>query len=239
MITFDKEPAYVLHRKPYQEMNSLVQFLTPEHGRVTAIARLSSKMVGKNVSPFIPVLIGCSSRGELLNLRTFDPQGKAILSRPKEQMIGMYLNELVTRLVPQHIPSRRLFRHYANTLGTLAHKEDHEDACEVALRRFELKLLEITGHGLQLDHDYLTHEPLITDAWYRYEPGEGPVCSNVSQGDDLCHGGTLLELGRGLSDSDAQVLREAKVLLRGVIQYHLKSRVLHTRSLFHYLKEIT
>lgn len=235
MIVFDKEPAYVLHRRPYQEANSLVQFLTPEHGRVTAIARASSRMMGKNLSPFIPALIGCSSRGDLFSLRTFDPQGKAILSTPKEQMIGMYINELVVRLVPRQIPSRRLFGYYADALPRLT----DQSHCEITLRRFELKLLEITGHGLQLDHDCMTHEPIMAGARYRYEPGEGPVLSNGAQGGELFSGKALLEIGRGLPDGDTQVLRETKALLRVVIQYHLKSRALHTRSLFHYLKEIT
>ena len=35
MTTFDKEPAYVLHRRPYQELNSPVQFLTPGQRQAT------------------------------------------------------------------------------------------------------------------------------------------------------------------------------------------------------------
>ncbi len=236
MIVFDKEPAYVLHRRPYQELNSLVQFLTPGYGRVTTVARQSSKMIGKNVQPFIPVLLGCSGRGELLNLRSFDPQGKAILMKPREQMIGMYVNELVARLIPQHMASRRLFECYAETLAELARESEYEPA----LRRFELKLLEVSGHGLQLDRDCVTHEPLVADAAYRYEPGEGATrCSEGERARVLCRGETLLELGRGLPASDARTLREAKEILRETINYHLKNRTLHTRTLFRYLKEIT
>ncbi len=236
MITFDKEPAYVLHRRPYQEMNSLVQFLTPGYGRVTAIVRQSSKMMGKNVQPFIPVLLGCSGRGDLLNLRTFDPQGKAILTKPEEQMVGMYVNELVTRLIPQHTASRRLFECYANTLSELVQSEGDEPV----LRRFELSLLEVAGHGLQLEHDHVTHEPLVADALYCYEPGEGPVrCGEGRRGEVLCRGETLLKLGRGLIGCDGRVLREAKELLRATINYHLRNREIRTRSLFRYLREIT
>ncbi len=237
MITFDKEPAYVLHRRPYQECNSLVQFLTPGYGRMTAIIRQSSKMIGKNVQPFIPVLLGCSGRGDLLNVRAFDPQSKAILAKPEEQMVGMYVNELVTRLIPQHVASRRLFEHYAGTLADVA----RGDACEPVLRRFEVALLEISGRGLQLDHDHVTHEPLVADAVYRYEPGDGPVrCDGgAGRGEVRCRGETLLDLARGLPGGDARTLREAKELLRTTINYHLRHRVMHTRSLFRYLKEIT
>lgn len=236
MTTFDKEPAYVLHRRPYQELNSLVQFLTPGYGRVTAVVRQSSKMLGKNVQSFIPVLLSCGGRGELLNMRAFDPQGKAILTAPREQMTGMYVNELVTRLIPPHAPSRRLFEHYVETLTGLA----DGNACEPVLRRFELKLLEISGHGLQLEHDHLTHEPLAAGAVYSYEPGEGPVRGGrTGAGAVTCRGETLLELARGLPGGDPGVLREAKLLLRTMINYYLRNRPMHTRSLFRYLKEVT
>ena len=236
MIRFDKEPAYVLHRRPYQEITNLVQFLTLGHGRVTAVVRQSSKMIGKNVQPFIPVLLSCSGRGDLLNLREFDPQGRALLATPEEQMIGMYINELVTRLVPQHTASRSLFECYADTLAEVA----HSDAFEPVLRRFEVKLLEISGHGLQLDHDHLTYEPLVAGAVYHYEPSEGPVRCNSGQtrGGVLCHGETLLDLARGLTEGGERTLGEAKALLRATISYHLKNRVLHTRSLFRYIKSV-
>ena len=225
----------MLHRRPYQELNSLVQFLTPGYGRVTAVVRQSSKMLGKNVQPFIPVLLSCGGRGELLNLRAFDPQGKAVLTKPQEQMVGMYVNELVTRLIPQHAPSRRLFEHYAETLDELA----GEDPCEPTLRRFELKLLEISGHGLQLEHDHVTHEPLAAGAVYGYAPGEGPVRGVGGRGAVTCRGETLLELARGLPGSDSRTLREAKALLRATINHYLRNRPMHTRSLFRYLKEVT
>ena len=236
MITFDKEPAYVLHRRPYQEMSQLVQFLTSEHGRVTAVVRQSSKMLGKNVQAFIPVLISCRGRDDLLSLHRFDPQTKAILVKPEDQMVGMYINELVTRLVPQHMVSRQLFQYYSAALSKLAQIDDYEPI----LRQFELKLLEITGHGLQLDHDYMTYEPIVCDTMYRYMPGEGPVrCTQMKNGEASYCGKTLLDLRNESVDMDTQTLREAKELLRAVISYHLKNRTIHTRSIFRYLKEIT
>lgn len=233
MIVFDKEPAYVLHCRPYRETGSLVQFLTLEQGRVTAVAKQSSRLPGRDIQPFIPALLRCSGRGELLNLREFDPQGKAVLLKPEDQMVGMYVNELITRLVPLYVSSRRLFGHYADTLQEIPRQQSYE----LLLRKFELKLLEIAGHGLQLEHDYRSGDPLSAGAVYRYTPGEGPTRCDVSQtGQGLYHGKTLLSLGHGLRDSDLGVLREAKELLRTVISYHLKGRELHTRSVFRYLQ---
>ena len=236
MIIFDKEPAYILHRRPYQEATSLVEFLTAGHGRITAVSRQSSKTLGKNIQPFVPALLWCSGRGELLNLRDFDPQGKAVLTEPEDQMVGMYVNELIMRLVPAHVRSHRLFECYATVLSEIAQPADYEPV----LRKFELRVLEITGHGLQLEHDLATGEPLIEDALYQYTPGKGPTrCARVESGRLLCRGKTLLDLNRGLQDGDPRTLREAKSLLRTVIDYHLKDRTIHTRSVFRYLREVT
>ncbi len=236
MIVFDKEPAYILHRRPYQETTSLVEFFTAGHGRITAVARQSSKTIGKNMQPFIPALVWCSGRSELLNLRDFDPQGKAVLTAPEDQMIGMYINELIFLLVPTRVRSRRLFECYVTVLSEIAGQMDYEPV----LRNFELRILEVTGNGLQLEHDHVTCEPLIADALYQYTPGQGPRrCGQAGSGQLLCLGSTLLNLGQGLQDSDSRTLREAKQLLRAVINYHLKDRKIHTRSVFRYLREIT
>lgn len=54
MLVFEAEPAFVIHKRPYRDNSSLVQFLTPAHGRITVVARLSSKLIGKTLQPFIP-----------------------------------------------------------------------------------------------------------------------------------------------------------------------------------------
>ena len=235
MIVFDKEPAYVLHSRPYRETNSLVQFLTAQHGRITTVSRSSSGASGKSIQPFIPALLCCSGRSELLNLREFDPQGKAILTHPEDQMVGMYINELVVRLIPARIASRRLFKYYAAALSNVTRQE-----YEPVLRKFELQLLEIAGYGLQLEYDSTTSEPLLADAVYRYAPGEGPVrCTQPRLDECLCRGETLLNLHKGMPDKNSRTLREAKRLLRTVINYHLKGRKIHTRSVFRYLHGIT
>jgi len=39
----EQQPAYVLHRRRYQENSFLVELLTPEFGRVGAVGRGASK----------------------------------------------------------------------------------------------------------------------------------------------------------------------------------------------------
>jgi len=170
MLFFEAEPAFVIHKRPYRDNSSLVQFLTPAHGRITVVARLSSKLIGKTLQPFIPARLTCSGRGSLLNLRHFEPEGAGLLADTRRRMVGMYVNELVARLTPSASPSRRLFDLYRECLQALAAATDAPpDETERALRHFELRLLDLTGNGLSptgllsADRDAIFTAPDITE----------------------------------------------------------------------------
>ena len=236
-LVFDKEPAYVLHRQPYQENSFLVQFLTLEHGCITVLARLSAKMIGKNFQQFVPMLLTCSKGGELYNLRHLEMQGRCLLTKPQAMLLGMYINELIIKLIPKNMGSRRLFKLYADTLARLADQHAEENT----LRCFEVSLLEISGHGMQLVHAGDSHTPLEAEHLYHYIPGSGAVPHELDtdQGLPVCHGKTLLALQAGLPDNDPVILDEARRLMRFVIGYHLRGRDVNTRSIFQYLQGLT
>ena len=235
-IVFDKEPAYTLHRRPYQDTGALIEVLTANHGRITMIARTSVKTIGNTLQPFTPMLLTCSGGDELYNLRGVDTRGKSVLVGPEAMMLGLYVNELTTRLVPKHVKSNRLFSLYSDTLTCLAESER-----EPALRVFEAMLLKTLGHGLQLHYEAVSHEPLKTENLYFYEPGTGPLHSSGEGLSDLplCHGATLLAFERGFVDYDNQMLKEARDLMRAVISYYLHGREIKTRSIFRFLQELT
>ena len=65
---------------------------------------------------------------------------------------GLYMNELLMRLLQPEDPHRKLFDHYAAILSLLAEGDDEE----IPLRRFELVLLEELGYGFDLASDGLS-----------------------------------------------------------------------------------
>lgn len=244
MLVFEGEPAFVIHKRPYRDDASLVQFLTPGHGRITVVARQSSKLLGKTLQPFIPARLACSGRGSLLNLRHFEPRGVGLLGDTRRRMVGIYVNELVVRLTPPASPSRRLFELYRQCLHLLAAPANRAGAgLERVLRHFELRLLDLVGNGLQLEHD-CDMRPVTADADYRYYPGRGPALA-ADAGDDaaralpVCRGATLLALRDEPRTWAPAVLPESKRLLRAVIDYHLRGRVLRARQIFDYLQRLT
>ncbi len=244
MLVFEGEPAFVIHKRPYRDDASLVQFLTPGHGRITVVARQSSKLLGKTLQPFIPARLACSGRGSLLNLRHFEPRGVGLLGDTRRRMVGMYVNELVVRLTPPASPSRRLFELYRQCLYLLAAPANRAGAgVERVLRHFELRLLDLVGNGLQLEHD-CDMRPVAADADYRYYPGRGPALATGADDDaaralPVCRGATLLALRDEPRTWAPAVLPESKRLLRAVIDYHLRGRVLRARQIFDYLQRLT
>lgn len=248
MLVFEGEPAFVIHKRPYRDDVSLVQFLTPGHGRITVVARQSSKLLGKTLQPFIPARLACGGRGSLLNLRRFEPRGVGLLADTRQRMIGIYVNELVVRLTPAASPSRRLFELYAQCLHLLAAPANYAGTgtgtgagVERVLRDFELRLLELVGNGLQLEHD-CDMRPVAAEAEYRYYPGRGPVpraAACDARALPICRGATLLALREEPRTWAPAVLAESKRVLRAVIDYHLRGRALQTRRIFDYLQRLT
>ena len=249
MLAFEGEPAFVIHRRPYRDDSSLVQFLTPGHGRITVVARQSSKLLGKALQPFIPARLACGGRSSLLSLRHFEPRGIGLLGDTRRRMVGIYVNELVVRLTPPASPSRQLFELYRQCLHLLAAPANHAGAgLERVLRHFELRLLDLVGNGLQLEHD-CDMRPVAANVEYRYYPGRGPTPVAADDGDGdgdgaaqalpVCRGATLLALREEPLSWAPAVLPESKRLLRAVIDYHLRGRTLQARQIFDYLQRLT
>jgi DNA repair protein RecO (recombination protein O) len=147
--------------------------------------------------------------------------GDAVLS-------GFYLNEVLMRLLPRHDPHSELYASYIQTLELLRDSQDNE----WALRLFERDLLQELGYGLQLTHESAAGEPLAPDLRYCYHPEYGPQRLHNDSADCLAvQGETLLALNSGESAGE-QCRREAKRLMRAILQPYLGNRPLASRELF-------
>ena len=109
------QPAYVLHSRAYKETSALVDFLTPQ-GRVRAVLRRARGKGGSLVRPFVPLEVELRGRGELKNVGRMDSIGIAAWLHGDALFSGLYLNELLMRLLPAEAPqevAQRLLRFYA------------------------------------------------------------------------------------------------------------------------------
>ena len=141
---------------------------------------------------------------------------------------GLYLNELLLRLLHRGDPHADVFEAYREALAKLAAGE----AVQPMLRVFEKDLLEAVGYGLSLEHEFQSQQPLVGDALYRYVPGQGPIRLGPAGIDrsTAISGSALLALQAGRIETEH--LPELRRLMRRVIGYHVGDKPLASQALF-------
>lgn len=224
------QSAFVLHSRPYRESSALVDFFTPE-GRLRAVLRGARGKAGTLARPFVPLEVEFRGRGELKNVGRLESVGQAYWLDGNALFSGMYLNELLIRLLPAEDAHPAMFDHYAATLPALAAKRP----LEPILRAFEWRLLTELGYGFALDQD-IAGQPVVSTGLYRLLPDTGlePV-GQFQPG--LFKGAELL----AMAEADWQVpgaLAAAKRLMRQALAPHLGGRPLVSRELFMNIKEV-
>lgn len=222
-------PAFVLHSRPYKEASALVDLFTGE-GRLRAVLRSARGKTGSLARPFVPLELELRGRGELKTVARLESAGIPHLLGGDALFSGLYLNELLIRLLPVEDPHPRLFEHYAATLAALAAGRP----LEPLLRAFEWRLLDDLGYGFALDRD-CQGQPVDAEALYQWLPEVGfqPV-AQLQPG--LFHGRELL----ALAQADWMLpgaLAAAKRLMRQALAPHLGGRPLVSRELFINRKE--
>lgn len=113
---------------------------------------------------------------------------------------GLYLNELLVRLLPRHEPHPSLFEHYQATLNGLHDSE----LADPWLRLFEMQLLQQLGYGFSWRHDHLGL-PVQPQQTYTFVAGQGfvPAAAGIAGTDLLAFAGgartlTLWRMARNI-----------------------------------------
>ena len=219
-------PAYVLHQHAYRDTSRIVEVFTAEHGRLTLFARGANgaKSTLRGVlRPFQRLLLSWSGRSEACQLVSAELDG-ALTSLAKERLMsGFYLNELLLKLTERCDPHPEVFAAYAACIGGLAGGEPEE----ASLRRFEKRLLDNLGYGLDLSRA-ADGAPIFPNAYYRFAAERGAqLC--VADAPGAVYGRSLTDL---VDDRfvDARSLRDAKRVLRTALEACLDGRELKSRE---------
>ena len=199
------QPAWVLHRQAYGDSGFLVELLTAETGRLTVVARGARRkarggaVIGL-LQPFLPLLVAWSGRGELKSLKRVEVAAAAVPLQGRATFSALYLNELLTRLLPRFDPTPELFALYGEVLQQLVEGEE-----AWVLRQFELCLLTELGYAQVLSVD-CQGDAIESESHYHYLPGEGfsrqiavdRVHEPGANADSVVRGSVLLELDQAL-----------------------------------------
>ena len=223
-------PAYLLHSRKYRNTSLIAEFLTERDGRVTAVirgARGGKKKGGGIVQPFTPLLVNCIGRGELKTLAKMEV-GTINRLVGENLLIGLYVNELLIRLLGKYEACVPIFRAYQNLTVALA-----ADSAPVrALREFELKLLIELGYGVTFDVDASGGKPVQTGRYYSYVPDQGfHLLPDATHKGAVYKGEVLLAIAAGRLD-DGEVNNSAKTITRAAFAELLGGKPLKSRELF-------
>jgi DNA repair protein RecO (recombination protein O) len=240
----NEEPAYILHRYDWSESSLVLECFTRHRGRVALVA----KGVKKPTSNFRPVLLalqplrlswGIAGEGgsDIHTLKSAEWVGGHTMPVGGGLLSGLYLNELLMRLLAREDPFANLFDIYAGVVRVLA--TDHGDVLEPVLRAFELLLLRELGLLPSLAAQTLSLQPLQPATRYVLVPDAG---LREAHGQDRAGltGAQWEALEEALSAANPYpaVLRacvlcagELKVQLRTLLQHHCGQPVLRTRQL--------
>ena len=223
------QSGYVLHAREYRDTSLIVDVFTEQGERISAIAR-GARSQRRGVSqrsllqPFQPIWVELGGTGELKLLKQIESRAAAVPLQRQGLFSGFYINELLCRLLHRDDPHPDLFPEYENVLPQLLEL----DRLDIALRHFELRLLETLGYGLDLTAD-AEGQPIDAQMQYRFDPSHG---LNVVAGQSVnaLSGRALCEFMAG--DYSPEARRTLKWLCRAALRSHLGDKPLRSRSLF-------
>lgn len=217
----ESQAVYVLHTRPYRESSLLVDCFSKTFGRVSLIAKgvrqAKSRRVGL-LQPFIPLLISWVGRTDLYTLCQLEALCAQRLFSGEQLLCGLYINELLMRLLQREDPHPELFEAYERLLIELVQASN----CERALRIFEKNLLGTLGYAFSF-------EAIQENSHYRFEGATGFIQTDSSTHETFS-GESLLALNaENLGDHH---LKEIKKLMRQALFFLLNDKPLKTRELF-------
>ncbi|WP_426304776.1 DNA repair protein RecO [Acidovorax facilis] len=238
------EPAFVLHSYDWSESSLILEVFCRRQGRVALVAK-GAKKPTSNFRPVLlplqPLLVTYTLTGDgsadIHTLKGAEWVGGHVMPTGDALLSGLYLNELLLRLLARADPHAALFDAYAGVVRVLAC--EHGDALEPVLRSFELLLLREIGLLPGLDVQTMTLEVLQPKTRYTLVPEGGLRASSSADRAGLL-GGQWQTLQRALDDAAtytstlracAPVAAELKPQLRALLQYHCGSPMLRTRQL--------
>lgn len=228
-----EQNAFVLHTRPYRENQILVDLMTELEGKVTALVYVgqSKRSIKKGlIQPFLPLKVMLKPQGQFKLIKQVDAVGKSFSLVKYHLYSAFYINELIIRLLTEHICCQALFEQYHKSITTLA----SEVEIAPVLREFELALL--AELGLSFDFSPVFENDV---QYFNYvaEQGFVPVYEAFPKNMAQCFDASHLQIisqqeSLATSQQNSDVDKTFKLLMRHIINQLLGNKPLNSRKLF-------
>ena len=217
--------AFVLHTRPYRDTSLIAELFTDQQGRLGVVAqgaRNSKKFRMGLLQPFVPLLIECRGKTDLLRLESIESYAPPYQLQGKKLFSAIYLNEVLLRVLHRYDQHGELFLRYEQTLAGLVDGENTEPC----LRQFEKNVLASLGYALPLSDSFKD------DLFYRFVPGSNfAKVTNISSHESLFSGASLNAIAEDRYENQT-ILQAAKQLMRLALNPLLGEKPLKSRELF-------
>ena len=166
------QKVYVLHVRIYRETSLIAEVYSRDSGKLSVIfkgIRSKKSRYPGMVQPFVPILLSLSGRSDLKTATNLEFPEKPFSISGKNIILGMYVNELLYRLLEKFDPLESVFDSYESLLKKL---EEFSNPIS-SLREFELNLLKELGYGINFHTDSISGDLFFPHAHYNFFVNEG------------------------------------------------------------------
>lgn len=218
--------AYLLHHRAMKGSSTQVFFITRETGLVRAFCRAGrSKTMRATLQPFTPLWLTIKAKHFGAQVDKVEVASPAHILQQDNLIAGLYLNELLFKLLKPEGDDIELFGLYEHALKGLT-VATTKPQLEICLRQFEFKLLDVLGYGPSFSEEAGTGRAIQADKQYVFVPKEG-----FNQANSGISGASILAIGNH-AYSDREILRDAKRITRMAIDALLEGDTINTRELY-------
>ncbi|MFT2111061.1 DNA repair protein RecO [Marinomonas sp. 2405UD68-3] len=221
--------AYVIHTRPFQENKVLLDLFSFEFGLLRGVYRLSKKGGRVMPSPFVRYEVELKGQSELKTILAIESFQSPIRLDGVQLYAGLYVHELLSRLVTSSVPVPDLFILYEWLLQSV-----HLGApIAPLLRRFEVGLFQELGMAINMSYTG-SGEELQTSQLYSFDFKFGlrPFLGNKpKQLPVMFIDGLLAKKYMSGEWADKDVLVMSKELHRNWLDYLLSGKAVEARRL--------
>lgn len=233
-MRIELQPAYILHSRPFRDTSIIIDCFSRDYGRVSLLAKGARSAKSKQrqlLQPFTSLLLSWQGKGDLKTLVGVEAVGQGLFLQGNVLFSGLYINEVLVRLLPQMDAHPDILHLYQQVLGKLEQVNRGEaELLEPSLRQFEFNLLEALGYAIDF-HSDCRGQPIRPDSWYQLYPEHGFLSVQPNPDEVSFQGACLVAIGSG-DYSSLAILRTAKQLARVALKPYLGSKPLQSRMLF-------
>lgn len=245
------QAAFVLHRYDWSESSLILDVLTRDHGRVALVAKGAKRPTSSFravLLPLQPLIIQYGGDADVRTLKSAEWVGGHVMPVGEALLAGLYLNELLMRLLARDDAHPELFGHYAQATGLLAGGSAGAAVAvptQAVLRSFELLLLRALGVLPDLAVQTLTLGPLAPDQLYTLVPEGGLRHAGAHEHSLNGRQWQALQVALDSAQPFAPLLAltegagaDLKAQLRHLLHYHCGVSRLRTRQIMMELQEL-